>query len=210
MVQVDAVIFDMDGVLIDARDWHYQALNESLSYFGCEIEYQEHLSTFDGLPTARKLEILTESNRLPKHVHGIVESVKQERTLRIAAERCYPQMQHLVAIGWIRNSGIKVGVATNSIRPTSTTMLTYAGILPLIDCLVTNQDVSNAKPSPEIYLETCRRLGVSPANTLVFEDNENGLEAARQAGCYVVQVLDPKEVDLGRIQVEVTRLREFS
>lgn len=210
MVQVDAIIFDMDGVLIDARDWHYQALNEALLYFGCEIEYQEHLSTFDGLPTARKLTILSEANRLPKHVHGIVEAVKQERTLRIAAERCYPQMQHLVAIGWIRNSGIKVGVATNSIRPTSTTMLTYAGIMPLIDCLVTNQDVSNPKPSPEIYLETCRRLGVSPSNTLVFEDNENGLEAARQAGCNVVRVLDPQEVDLGRIQFEITTLRESS
>jgi HAD superfamily hydrolase (TIGR01509 family) len=210
LVQVDAVIFDMDGVLIDARDWHYQALNEALSYFGCEIEYQEHLSRFDGLPTARKLAILSETNRLPKHVHGIVESVKQERTLRIAAERCYPQMQHLVAIGWIRNSGIKVGVATNSIRPTSTTMLTYAGIMPLVDCLVTNQDVSNAKPSPEIYLETCRRLGVSPANTLVFEDNENGLEAARLAGCRVVRVLDPQEVDLGRIQFEINRFRESS
>lgn len=207
MAQIDAVIFDMDGVLIDARDWHFQALNEALSYFGCEIGLQEHLATFDGLPTARKLSILSDRNRIPKHVHGIVESVKQERTSRIAAEKCYPQMQHLVAIGWIRNSGIKVGVATNSIRSTSETMLTYAGIMPLIDCLVTNQDVSNAKPNPDIYLETCRRLDVSPSNTLVFEDNKNGVDAARLAGCNVVQVLDPQEVDLGRIQVEIERLR---
>lgn len=207
MAKVDAVIFDMDGVLIDARDWHFQALNEALSYFGCEIDHQEHLAIFDGLPTARKLSMLSDSNRIPKHVHGIVESVKQERTSRIAAEKCYPQMQHIVAIGWLRNSGIKVGVATNSIRSTSETMLTYAGIMPLIDCLVTNQDVSNAKPSPEIYLETCRRLDVSPRKTLVFEDNKNGVEAARLAGCNVVQVLDPQEVDLARIQVEIERLR---
>lgn len=209
MAKVDAVIFDMDGVLIDARDWHFQALNEALSYFGCEIDYQEHLAIFDGLPTARKLSMLSDSNRIPKHVHGIVESVKQERTSRIAAEKCYPQMQHVVAIGWLRNSGKKVGVATNSIRSTSETMLTYAGIMPLIDCLVTNQDVSNAKPSPEIYLETCRQLDVSPSKTLVFEDNKNGVEAARLAGCNVVQVLDPQEVDLARIQVEIERLRSF-
>jgi HAD superfamily hydrolase (TIGR01509 family) len=151
--------------------------------------------------------MLTKEGRIPGHVHGIVEAVKQERTLRIAAEKCYPSMQHLVAIGWLRHSGIKVGVATNSIRSTSATMLSYAGIMPLIDCLVTNQDVSEAKPSPEIYLEACNRLDVEPHETMVFEDNENGIIAATGAGCNVIKVPNPSAVNLGRIQAEISRLR---
>jgi HAD superfamily hydrolase (TIGR01509 family) len=206
MTNLKAIIFDMDGVLIDARDWHFEALNEALSYFGSEISYAEHLERFDGLPTARKLNILSAEGRLPNHVHGIVEAIKQERTLRKAALMCYPSMRHLVALGWIRSAGLRIGVATNSVRSTSTTMLSYAGIIPLIDCLVTNQDVRLPKPDPEIYLEACSRLGVIPEETLVFEDNENGIASATTAGCNVAIVEDPESVNLSRIKFEISKL----
>ena len=53
---IKAVLFDMDGVLIDARDWHYEALNKALAIFGMEINRYDHLVTYDGLPTKKKLE----------------------------------------------------------------------------------------------------------------------------------------------------------
>ena len=57
-MEIKAIIFDMDGVLIEAKDWHYEALNRALSLFGMEISRYDHLVTYDGLPTTKKLEML--------------------------------------------------------------------------------------------------------------------------------------------------------
>lgn len=185
---IDAVVFDMDGVLIDARDWHFRALNDALEIFDAAITYEDHLNRFDGLPTKVKLHILTEEGRLPKHMHGIVNTVKQERTLREAASLCFPRVEHLLLMSWLKERGLKVGVATNSIRHTSVTMLGFAGILDSLDVLVTNEDVPNAKPAPDIYMSAARSLEVPTNRVLVVEDHEVGVRAATDAGCYVVQV----------------------
>lgn len=196
---IDTVVFDMDGVLIDARDWHYEALNEALSLFGFSIEYEEHENRFDGLPTRVKLEMLSRDHGLPRSLHSLIGNIKQERTLRIAAANCYPKAQHLILIAALKRSGIKVGVATNSIRQTTEAMLGYAGILPLVDVVITNQDVTHSKPDPEIYLLAVSRLGSTPKKTLVVEDNPNGIAAALAAGCQVIEVSDPSEVHIQRL-----------
>ena len=61
---IKAVIFDMDGVLIDAKEWHYEALNNALKLFGYKISRHDHLVTFDGLPTRAKLQMMTEQEML--------------------------------------------------------------------------------------------------------------------------------------------------
>ena len=71
----------MDGVLIDAKDWHYEALNQALELFGMTISRDEHLSTFDGLPTREKLKILTKSRGLPESLHQFLNSLKQKCTV---------------------------------------------------------------------------------------------------------------------------------
>ncbi len=189
-----AVIFDMDGVLIDARDWHFRALNDALDIFGCAISYDDHLKRFDGRPTRDKLDILTQEGRLPQHLHRVVAAVKQERTLREAASLCFPKVEHLLLIAWIKRRGLSVGVATNSVRQTTTAMLHYAGLLDSLDCLVTNEDVALAKPAPDIYVEACRRLSLNPNEVLVVEDHVVGVRAAKEAGCSVVKVSGPDEV----------------
>ena len=79
ILKIKAVIFDMDGVLIDAKEWHYQALNKALAIVGEEIELSEHQSTFDGLPTKSKLDLLSESGRLPLKLHGFSSFLKKSR-----------------------------------------------------------------------------------------------------------------------------------
>jgi len=192
--KVEAVVFDMDGVLVDARDWHFRALNEALAIFDAEISYEDHLSRFNGLPTSVKLETLSQEGRLPKHVHGIVSAVKQERTLREAATLCFPRIEHLLMMAWLRERSLKVGVATNSIRHTSVTMLGFAGILNSLDVLVTNEDVESPKPAPDIYLSAAFSLGVEARHVLVVEDHEVGVTAATAAGCQVVQVSGVQDV----------------
>ena len=194
----EAVIFDMDGVLVDAREWHYRALNAALRIFGEEISHEEHLKEFDGLPTREKLNMLTRQERLPRHLHAVVSDIKQERTLREAASLCYPKVEHLLLLAAIKNQGLKVAVATNSIRATATAMLTFAGLLPFLNDLHTNEDVQRAKPFPDIYLSCMTRLNVQPHSTLVVEDSSVGVAAARAAQCTVLEVTGPEEVTTAR------------
>lgn len=81
MSKIKAVIFDMDGVLIDAKDWHYEALNQALELFGYKISRYDHLVTFDGLPTKKKLEMLTIEKGLPKGLHKFINHMKQIYTM---------------------------------------------------------------------------------------------------------------------------------
>ena len=189
-----AVIFDMDGVLIDARDWHYRALNDALEIFDAKIESEEHEQRFNGLPTRVKLEMLTQQGRIPAHLHTLIDEVKQERTLREAAQRCFPRVEHLLMMEWLKRRNIKVGLATNSIRRTTMTMLDFAGLTGYLDIVVTNEDVAQAKPSPAIYIECAKRLGIDPSLALVVEDSEYGIESATRAGCTVVTVSGVEDV----------------
>ena len=200
--RIRAVVFDMDGVLIDARDWHFRALNDALEIFGTHISYDEHLDRFNGLPTREKLRILTDEGRLPQHVHSVINAVKQERTLREAAKLCFPRIEHLLLLAWLRARGLQVGVATNSIRQSASTMLQFGGVLPFLDCLITNEDVERAKPAPDIYERACLQLGVMPSETLVVEDHDVGVTAARAAGCRVVRVEGPEDVTISLLSGE--------
>jgi HAD superfamily hydrolase (TIGR01509 family) len=201
-----AVIFDMDGVLIDARDWHYEALNSALRAFGMEISYEEHLERFNGLSTRQKLKYLTDNQNLPTELHRTISDTKQNRTLRIAAQKCYPNTQHLILLDRLRNKEVLIGVYTNSIRETAEAMLKYAGLLSKIDVLITNQDVINPKPDPEGYLLVCKKLCIRPEDALVVEDGEYGIQSATSAGCCVVRVESPSDVSIQLISKYVPEL----
>lgn len=193
---IDTVLFDMDGVLIDATEWHYDALNEALEIFGFEIDREEHLVRFNGMTTRKKLEILSLEKGLPRELHEIISEVKQDRTLRIAARKCFPTAAHLILLSTLKNKGMKVGVVTNSIRMTTEFMFQYSGVAKFLDVLVTNEDVENPKPAPDGYLLAMKKLGSNPANTVVVEDGMHGIQAAKAAGARVVEVRDPGDVSL--------------
>lgn len=207
MSSYKAILFDMDGVLIDARDWHYDALNEALRLFGLEISREDHLSRFNGLSTKKKLNMLSEEKLLPIELHQIVEAVKQDRTLRIAAQKCFPNVSHQVLITRAKALGIKVGLVTNSIRKSSEFMLEYAGLLRFMDVVITNEDVAEGKPSPEGYLKAMQILGVKPAETLVVEDGDYGIVAAEKSGAHVIRVANPNDVNLELLMSYVPELR---
>lgn len=196
MSKVKAVLFDMDGVLIDAQEWHYEALNEVLDIFGFRITRKMHEDRYDGLSTSKKLEMLSTEDGLPRHVHGMINRVKQDRTLRIAAQKCFPNVAHQVLISKLKKNGIKVGVVTNSIRQTSEFMLTYAGIYQHLDILITNQDVVEAKPDPSCYLIAMNKLGVTPEQTIIVEDSPYGIAAGNASGAQVIKVDSVREVNL--------------
>ena len=203
---IRGVIFDMDGVLIEAKDWHYEALNRALRLFGYEISRSEHLTTFDGLPTRRKLEILSTDRGLPRSLHRLINDLKQQYTMEIVHQRCRPRFIHEYALARLKAEGLKLGLASNSIRPTIEVMMAKAALAPYLDTMVSNQDVTHAKPDPEIYLTAMQRLGLAPSETLVVEDNEHGIRAAVASGAHVLQVEEVTDVTYDAIHARMAEI----
>jgi len=207
---IRAVIFDMDGVLIDARDWHYEALNRALGLFGYKIGREEHLDVFDGLPTARKLRMLTEGRGLPSELHGIINEMKQSYTMDLVALRCRPVFHHRYALARLKEAGYKLAVASNSIRASVDAMMNKADLARFLDVAMSNEDVSRAKPHPDIYLKTCERLGVAPAEAVVVEDAEYGVQAAETAGTQVMRVKGVEDVTFAAISQFIQEVEDTS
>jgi beta-phosphoglucomutase len=205
---IKAVIFDMDGVLIDAKEWHYESLNRALAPYHAEINRVDHLRTFDGLPTKTKLEMLSQMRGLPRELHAEIQRQKQAYLLELVEERCTPFRQHVAAIRGLKLYGLTVGVASNSVRQTVDLMLTRADILPLLDFTLSNQDVSKSKPDPEIYLAAMRLAGVQPTECVVVEDNQHGVEAATRAGAHVMRVETVNDVELSRIRKFISQVEQ--
>lgn len=205
-MKIKGVLFDMDGVLIDARDWHYMALNNALEIFGMTISRKDHEERFNGLSTATKLQILSDENGLPKELHKVINQIKQNNTLRFAAQFCYPNLSHLILLARLKKSGLKIAVVTNSIRETTEIMLNQAKITPYLDLIITNQDIQRPKPDPQGYLTAAHSLGLLPKECLVIEDGDYGVEAANAAGCQVLRISDPSELDLGKVSQIITEL----
>jgi beta-phosphoglucomutase len=201
---IKAVVFDMDGVLIDAREWHYEALNRALGLLGYEISRYDHLSTYDGLPTRRKLEMLSVERGLPRQLHSFLNGLKQEYTMEYVATRCRPVFQHEYALARLRAAGYKLGVASNSVRATVLEMMSRASLRDYLDTIVTNEDVTRPKPDPEMYAKAIADLGVRPDETLVVEDNENGIRAATAAGAHVMVVSCPEDVTLEAVEARIS------
>lgn len=193
--KIKAVIFDMDGVLIDAKDWHYESLNRALDLFGLQISRYDHLVTFDGLPTKRKLEMLSLENNFPNGLHQFVNDMKQQFTMEIVTMKCKPVFQHQFALSKLRSEGYKIAVCSNSIRQTIEVMMDKAGLSQFLDFFISNQDVNFGKPNPEMYNLAISRLGITPNECLIVEDNENGKKAAIASGAHLLAVNDTFDVD---------------
>lgn len=199
MSKIRAVVFDMDGVLIEAKEWHYEALNRALELFGYTISRYDHLSRYDGLPTRRKLEMLSREKGLPKSLHGFLNELKQIYTMELIYSHCKPVFCHEYALSKLKGQGLKIGVASNSIRRTVEVMMEKSSLARYMDVMLSNEDVRAAKPDPEIYLTAISRLGIEPKECLVVEDNEQGIRAAEAAGAHLMVVDDTLDVNYDNI-----------
>ncbi|MCK9283723.1 MAG: HAD family phosphatase [Rhodocyclaceae bacterium] len=200
MPKIKAVLFDMDGVLIDAKDWHYEALNKALGLFGMEISRYDHLVTYDGLPTKMKLEMLSAERGLPKALHSFINEMKQQYTMEIVHTACKPNFLHEYALSKLRTDGYRMAVCSNSIRDTIDVMMDKASLKPYLEFYISAQDVKHSKPNPEIYLNAIARMGLEPSECLVIEDNENGIAAAYASGAHVLEVASVSDVHFENIK----------
>ena len=195
------VIFDLDGVLVDACDWHRDALNLALSEISkTQIGFEEHYSTFNGIPTKKKLEILIEQGRVEDRDKQKIFDVKQTKTIDIIKNTAKFRYEKVELINRLKSEGLKVACFTNSIRETAVLMLEKTGVLELFDLILTNQDVDIPKPNPEGYIKTMKFFNCGPENTVIIEDSPKGVEAAKASKAKVVIVKNPDSVNVDLIK----------
>lgn len=203
---IKAILFDMDGVLIDAKEWHYEALNRALDLFGMPISRLDHLTTFDGLPTRKKLEMLSLERGLPRELHEFINEMKQRYTMEIIHTRCNPRFSHEYALSKLKHLGYRMAVCSNSIRKTVETMLFKADLLQYLNLLVSNEDVIKGKPDPEMYIKAITHFNLAPKECLILEDNENGIRAARASGAHVLVVRTVADTNFDNIQRRIAEI----
>ena len=206
MAKIKAVLFDMDGVLIEAKDWHYEALNKALALFGYEITRVEHLSVYDGLPTGVKLKKLTLEKGLPIELHKFINEMKQQYTAKIIRDQCRPRFNHEFALSKLKAEGYRIAVCSNSIRMTIEMMMDCSKLSQYLELIVSNQDVKNAKPDPEIYLTTMEKMGLKPEECLICEDNEHGVNAALASGGHLLTVKTVDDVNYDNIKTRIAQI----
>lgn len=206
MGKIKAIIFDMDGVLIDEKEWHYEALNKALALFGYEISRYDHLITFDGLPTKTKLEMLSMERGLPERLHPYINKLKQKYTIERVYMDCHPIFTHQYALSKLKAEGYHLACASNSVRASIQLMMERSDLLQYLDFFLSNQDVVKAKPDPEIYDKAVERLGLLPDECVVCEDNKNGILSAQRAGTNVLEISSVYDVNYDNIKDFIKRI----
>jgi len=190
------IIFDLDGVLIDSRELHYDALNDALRKVGEEyvISRQEHLSLYDGLNTTRKLKMLTQYKGLPVSEYDRVWKDKQNATFELL-RRFNPEFYLSAIFNMAKNRGYKIAVASNSIRETVKLSLLSIELMDYVDYFVSNEDVSRSKPYPEMYWKCMTALNALPKDTIIVEDSHIGRQGAIDSGAHLLAVENSNEVN---------------
>ena len=205
--KIKSVIFDMDGVLIDAKDWHYESLNRSLDYYGfTPISRNDHLSRFDGLSTIKKLELHFQTKNLSLQEHQKINDKKQELTLKIVEEKCVPLAIHVDMLKSLKDQNYQLAVCSNSISKTIQLMLSKAGIIDYFDFCLSNQDVVNPKPDPEIYNKAIKKMNLDPKEVLICEDNVRGIEAAIKSNGYVLEIGTIEDTNYNNVSTAIEKI----
>ena len=194
---IKLIVFDLDGVLVEAKKIHYETLNKALGE-EFAIDWNEHLAVYDGLKTNQKLNMLTERRGLPINRHKQVWEDKQKYTLE-ALRTLQPNPQLQVCMDMLIQDGYKLAVCSNSIRKTVLTVLSKFDIIDRFDLILSNEDVTNSKPHPEMYWKAMSMLNCLPEETFIVEDSPYGLLAAARSKAHVIRVASPKDIQYSNL-----------
>lgn len=205
---IKLIIFDLDGVLVDAKEIHYRTLNDAIKKIAGEefvITESEHLSIYDGLKTYQKLDMLTSQKKLEPLLHTKIWEEKQTKTIE-EFENLTINKTLISTFKQLREDGFLIACCSNSIRRSVIMMLSKIGVIEFIDLILSNEDVITSKPHPEIYWKCMSTLKVLPEETLIVEDSPYGLLSAKRSNANVLRVNSPSEVDYNSIFKKIMEL----
>ena len=204
-----AVIFDMDGLLLDTETLWHAAETDLFARHGGEFTWDDKMAvigtSYDftsayfadrlGLPREQGPGLVSEMLEL---MH---ERVRRQVDARPGAVELVARLRAL--------DGVAIGLASNSPRYLVDDALATAGLTDAFDAIVTSDDVEHAKPAPDIYLRACEDLGVDPSDALALEDSASGVTAAKAAGLYTIAVPQFAETDVSAADRVIGSLEEL-
>lgn len=205
---IKLIVFDLDGVLIETKHLHFQALNAALGE-KYALTWNEHLSKYDGLKTRQKLDMISKEKFLPINNHEVVWDLKQKITLELL-KSTKPSQEIINCIKRLEDCGYKIACCSNSIRKTVLTILSKLNIIEYFDLIISNEDVKNSKPHPEMYWKAISLMGVLPEETLIIEDSPYGLLAASRSQAHVLRVSSPNQINFDFINENIKKIMNNS
>ena len=202
-----SVIFDMDGVLIDSPKYHWQAMRQALRSYGVNIA-DNKLHKYIGKPIATQIREISDEYDVELDCEKIRDQVAPIKNKLL--ENIQPKDGVVQLLELLKTHNIAMAVGTSSYREFTEQKLTEAGIIDYFKLLVTEEDVTEHKPSPKVYLTAAEQLGATPQTCVVFEDAPSGIQAAKSAGmiCIAVQTTLSRAEDLKAADMIVASLRE--
>jgi HAD superfamily hydrolase (TIGR01509 family) len=208
---IKLIIFDLDGVLIDTKNIHFESLNDAIVKYQpeCVIPWEEHLGKFDGLKTNQKLDILTKEKNLDSNLHNLIWLEKQKLTIERLTETV--PSKHIVELFKnLSKDGYKIACCSNSIRKTVLTVLSKLQIIEFFDIIISNEDVINSKPHPEMYWTCISKMKCLPEQTLIIEDSPYGLLAASRSHSKIMRVSSPDEVNTKNVYNKLSEINHIT
>lgn len=191
---IKAVVFDMDGVLIDTEKHYYEAWQEAARSFGYDFrsEHALMLRSCDANVAAKMMKGIFGEDFDYFAVREVRRGLVAERLKKYGLEK-KPGLDEI--LDYLRQNGIKTAVATATPIELTLEHLTKIGVKDKFDKIVSAKQVANGKPAPDVYLYACEQIGENPADCIAVEDSPNGIKSAYAAGCKPVMVPDLTQPD---------------
>jgi beta-phosphoglucomutase len=201
---IKAVLMDLDGTLCDCTELHYVSFNKSLhEVSGYTISRVDHESTFNGLPTKKKIDLLINDGKIDPIDKQKIWDLKQQYTKETVSETLKPDQDKIAMLQWLRNNGIKTACVTNSIAETGSLILQVTGQWELMDLFISNDMIKFPKPHAEGYIRAMIHFQTMPENVLVVEDSDVGMASANASGAHVWRIKDSYELTLENMMLQI-------
>jgi beta-phosphoglucomutase-like phosphatase (HAD superfamily)/dTDP-glucose pyrophosphorylase len=196
MNRIKAIIFDLDGVLVDTKMLHFNSLNKSLkkNNINYTISYSDHLKTFDGLPTSEKLKILLKKNKINKKQIKNITRIKNIETQKGLKKIKFNKK--IYAVFSSLSKKYKLAIATNAVKSTLDTCILNLKLKKFLSFQISNKEIIYPKPHPEIYLRCFLSLRIKPSEAIIIEDSHYGRQAALQSGGNLLPIKKKSELNI--------------
>lgn len=189
MRNLKALLFDLDGTLIDSEYFHYECWNEILEEYNVVLTYQDWLKTYAGVPLPVNARNLLEKYNIDAPLQDVITRREHLTLERLKTKDVNLMPFALEFIEFFHAKGLTLTIVTSSPRQDVEAIFDRNGLRKYFSLIITRSEVTKSKPDPESYNVCCEQLNISKESCIVFEDTINGVKSAVAAGltCFAIQ-----------------------